>query len=90
MYTAEEKQAVDQLSAACDKMTETNIKQVDGGYVISQITRYVGPDGIVQGQTVETYVACDLLDIHRVVLDELFPVSPPSRKRARTGVDGET
>jgi hypothetical protein len=57
MLTREEQLAIDQLNTTHYTVFETNMKQVNGGYVVTHVTRYTTDDGIIEGQHVETFVS---------------------------------
>jgi hypothetical protein len=57
MLTRDEQLAIDQLNTTHYTVFETNVKQVNGGYVATHVTRYTTDDGIIEGQHVETFVS---------------------------------
>lgn len=56
MYTQEEAQQLKLLSDRFKTLTETTVKQVDGGYMITHTTTYIDGDEIIQAQTKEIAV----------------------------------
>lgn len=67
MFTAEEKQQIQQLEeVGCKTLFETNIKEVAGGYIIAHQVSYV-LDGEVKGVTREQLVAAN----HYAVTDTI-------------------